>query len=244
MTNVSSAHDPTLIAVWGGARREIHLGIPMKTARLIARFLHLKAAALRRHYYLDCLLSMSISLGTLIFQFACYAAFLWYWTGFASSPAVEIVIFAALLLIAFQFVFYAAYGNIYREPTSALEASPPFRLLFAGFFLIGPQTFMDAVHAFKKAARIGSIDFENCAKVLHLLMKAPEEVTWQQVWEVISVRQSVNIIAEELRLFPGVIVQPTHLKLASGLRIEIADFCRQEKERIHDAAAASELGDG
>lgn len=213
----------------------------MKTARLIARYLQWKARSLRRRYCFEAVLALGIGVATLFFQFGFYFLFLWYWTQFSASPVPEVLLTIAGLVIAMQFLLYAGYDNTYREPRSDLHASPAARLIYGGFLLFGPQMCSEALAALRKAHRVLAIDVENCASVLYVAMKEPEAITIAQAWEAVSVRQSVSAILAQLRLFPGVIVQRSELKLAPDLRIEIADFCRQEKERIRESVAVDEV---
>jgi hypothetical protein len=215
----------------------------MKTARLIVRFLHVKAAAVRRQCLGDCLMSLGISIALLLFQFAFYSFVIWVCTCGQVGAALLGVFALALVPIVLQFIAYSVYGNFYRDPRSALEVSPEDRLFFAGFFLVGPQTFAEAFKALRKAGRVSSADFDNCANVLYALMKEHDRITIGQVRDAVSIRQSVIVVLDQLRLFPGVIVRPAEVRLTPGLRVEIAEFCRREKERIYESVAVDEAED-
>jgi hypothetical protein len=212
----------------------------MNTTRLIARYLQRKARSLQTHYCFEALLSLGICFAILLFQYVCYFLAL----GAClcqGDETIAIVLVAALLPVALQFVAYSMTGDFYRDPMSAIVASPARRLVYSGFFFVGPQTFADALRSLRKAWRIRATDFDNCAAVLYVIMQEHDAINIEQVCDAISVRQSVNAIIAQLRVFPGVNVQPSGLNLTPALRIEIAEFCRSEKERIRESVTADDV---
>jgi hypothetical protein len=209
----------------------------MNTARLIARFLQSKARSLRARCCFEAVLALGICFAILLFQYVYYFLAIWFCVCFQGGEVVEIVLVAALLPVALQFVGYSLAGDYYRDPTSAIVVSPTRRLLYGGFFLVGPQTFADALRSLRKAWRINSTDFDNCANVLYVMMREHDAITFEQAWDAISVRQNVNTTIDQLRMFPGVIVLQSGLNLTAALRVEIAEFCRSEKERIRESVA-------
>lgn len=212
----------------------------MKTARLIARFLRTQAAAVRRQCFGECLMSLAMGIGVLLFQYAYYFLAIWFCVCFQGGEALAIALVIALLPIALQFIAYAAAGADYFQPASTLVASPSSRLLFGGFLLVGPQILHSAIQALRKAWRVSFSDFDNCANVVYVMMTGPDVITIEQAGEAVSIRQSVNTVLGQLRLFPGVVVRPSGLRLTPGLRAEVAEFCRSEKERIRETVSVDE----
>lgn len=68
------------------------------------------------------------------------------------------------------------------------------------------------------------------------MMKRQDWITHDEAAEAISLRPQVYSVIEQLRLFPGILVERSiapRLKLTESMRIETAKYC-QEKKRAND----------